>query len=114
MSDCIFCKIAAGEIPAELLYRDEEVVAFRDVNPRAPVHVLVIPVEHVPGTRPVDPARAPLLGKLLTVAAGLAEELGIAESGYRLVINQGPDAGQAVFHIHVHLLGGRRMAWPPG
>lgn len=114
MADCIFCRIAAGEVPSEVLYRDEEVVAFRDINPQGPVHVLVIPVEHLPGIRGADQSHAPLLGKLLTIAAQLAEQEGIADTGYRLVINQGPDAGQAVAHLHVHLIGGRKLSWPPG
>lgn len=114
MAECIFCRIVAGEIPSEIVYRDDEVVAFRDINPQGPVHVLVIPVEHIPGIREADPSKNALLGKLLTVAAKLAEQEGIAEGGYRLVINQGPDAGQAVAHIHVHLIGGRKLSWPPG
>lgn len=112
MSDCLFCRIVEGKIPADVVHRDADVVAFRDIAPKAPVHILLIPVRHVESVH--DAGDAGLLGRLLTVATGLAEREGIAETGYRLVCNHGADAGQSVFHLHVHLLGGRPMGWPPG
>jgi histidine triad (HIT) family protein len=114
MSDCIFCRIAAKEIPADLVYEDDEVVAFRDINPQAPVHLLIIPRRHLSGLAAAGEADTPLLGRLALVAAELAEKEGLGQSGYRVVVNNGPDAGQAVDHLHYHLLGGRRMTWPPG
>lgn len=114
-SDCIFCKIARKEIPAEIVYEDENAVAFKDINPVAPVHVLVIPKKHIASLNEADPIEdVHLLGHLLLVAKRVADLLGISESGYRIVINTGPDAGQAVFHLHVHVIGGRQMQWPPG
>lgn len=112
--DCIFCKIVAGEIPADIVFQDERVVAFRDINPQAPVHVLVIPREHIESLNDAAQADEAPLGHLLRVAARVANEQGVAESGYRTVINTGAGAGQSVFHIHVHLLGGRPLTWPPG
>jgi histidine triad (HIT) family protein len=113
MSDsCLFCRIVRREIPATIVREDEHTLAFRDIDPKAPTHVLVIPKEHVASLRDVrDPA---LAGRLLTTAAEIAAEEGIAESGYRTVVNSGADAGQTVFHVHLHLLGGRHMTWPPG
>ena len=108
---CIFCRIAAKGIPARIAREDERVVAFHDVDPKAPVHVLVIPRKHIAGVGDADDR---LLGHLVATARDLAKELGVAESGYRLVVNSGPDGGQSVFHLHLHLLGGRAMAWPPG
>ena len=109
---CLFCRIVRGEIPAKLVAETPECVAFRDINPQAPTHVLVIPREHVASlAEATDPA---LVGRLALVAAEIARSEGIAEGGYRTVINTGPDAGQTVHHIHLHLLGGRAMAWPPG
>jgi histidine triad (HIT) family protein len=109
---CLFCRIVSGEIPAKLVAETPECVAFRDIDPQAPTHVLVIPREHVPSlSEATDPA---LVGRMALLAAEVARSEGIAESGYRTVINTGPDAGQAVFHIHLHLLGGREMRWPPG
>ena len=109
---CLFCRIVNKEIPAKLVAETPECVAFRDINPQAPTHVLVIPREHVASlSDTTDPA---LVGRLSLLAAQIARQEGIAESGYRTVINNGPDAGQTVFHIHLHLLGGRRMHWPPG
>ena len=114
-ANCIFCKIARKEIPAEIVYEDEEVMAFKDINPVAPVHVLVIPKKHISSLNDADPIEDEhLLGHLLLVAKRVADLLGISESGYRIVINTGPDAGQAVHHIHVHVIGGRQMQWPPG
>jgi len=114
VSDCIFCRIANGEIPAKVLHRDDHAVAFHDVAPQAPAHVLVIPVHHLGGVAEVDEAGAALAGHLLVVAANVARSLGLEDSGYRLVVNQGRDGGQSVGHLHVHVLGGRAMAWPPG
>ncbi|HJR62718.1 MAG TPA: histidine triad nucleotide-binding protein [Gemmatimonadaceae bacterium] len=109
---CLFCRIVRGEVPAKIVAETDECVAFRDVNPQAPVHVLVIPREHVASLSEArDPA---LVGRLALVAADIAKREGIAESGYRTVINTNANAGQTVFHIHLHLLGGRRMEWPPG
>jgi histidine triad (HIT) family protein len=109
---CLFCRIVRREIPATLVAETDDCIAFRDINPQAPVHVLIIPREHVPSLNEApDPQ---LIGKLTTLAAEIARKEGIAESGYRAVINTNADAGQTVFHIHLHLLGGRRMKWPPG
>jgi histidine triad (HIT) family protein len=112
--NCIFCKIVAGEIPAAKVFEDERAVVFRDINPQAPTHALVIPRRHVASLNEASEADESLLGHLLLVAARVAREEGRAESGYRTVINTNADAGQTVFHIHVHLLGGRRLTWPPG
>ena len=109
---CLFCRIARKEIPATLVAETAECVAFRDINPQAPVHILVIPREHLPSASAVtDPM---IVGKMTQLAAELARREGIAEPGYRLVMNTNADAGQTVFHLHMHLLGGRRMGWPPG
>lgn len=112
--DCIFCQIAAGRIPAQLVYEDDDVVAFRDINPQAPVHVLVIPRRHLPAVGEMTADDRELVGHLFWTARRVAEELGIHHSGYRLVINNGPDAQQTVPHLHVHVLGGRSLGWPPG
>ncbi len=112
--DCIFCKIAAGELPAEIVYKDDETVAFADINPAAPVHLLVIPRKHytnVVEAAADDPA---LVGRMLTVLTRLAGEKGLLEDGFRIVCNTGTRGGQSVPHLHFHLLGGRSMAWPPG
>ncbi len=115
MADCLFCKIVAGDIPAKVVKRSDDAVAFRDVDPRAPTHVLVIPTRHVTAVRDADgPDGERLLGGLLSFAAGVARELGLDAGGYRIVTNTGPDAGQSVDHLHFHILGGRRMSWPPG
>lgn len=114
MIGCVFCDIVAGKRPASVVYEDERAMAFRDINPMAPVHVLVIPREHLRGPQAVDGANEELAGHLIAVAAQLARDLGIADSGYRLVLNEGRQGGQSVFHMHLHLLGGRRMGWPPG
>ena len=110
MTDCIFCKIAAGEIPATFVYRDELVVAFRDVAPQAPTHVLVVPRRHVADADALEPADEALVGRMALVAARLARELGVAADGYRLVLNTGPHGGQVVPHLHLHLLAGRPLA----
>lgn len=113
MTDCIFCKIAAGEIGGPPVYQDDDVTAFKDINPQAPVHVLVVPNKHIVSVQEASTEDQALLGKLLTVTANIAQQEELNE-GYRMVINTGPAAGQSVFHIHVHLLGGRPMKWPPG
>ena len=112
--ECIFCKIVAGEIPASKVYDDDQVLAFNDINPQAPTHVLVIPKRHIESLATVAPDDGQLLGHLLTTASRLARETGLAERGYRVVLNIGQDGGMAVYHLHAHILGGRRMDWPPG
>ena len=112
--NCIFCKIASGEMSADVVHQDEHSVAFRDINPQAPVHVLVIPRKHIESLNDAARREEGLLGHLLRVAARVANEQGVAEGGYRTVINNGAGAGQSVFHLHVHVLGGRPLAWPPG
>lgn len=114
MTDCIFCKIVAGEIPADRVYEDDQVVGFRDLNPQAPTHVLMIPKKHIASLNELDQADEVTIGHLFTAARQFAGQEGIAEAGYRTVINCNDDGGQTVFHIHLHLLGGRRMTWPPG
>jgi histidine triad (HIT) family protein len=111
---CLFCRIAARAIPARLAHEDEHTMAFHDIDPRAPVHVLIIPRKHIAAVDRLDAADAELMGRLFIVARGLARDLGVADSGYRLVVNSGADAGQSVDHIHMHLLGGRPLKWPPG
>jgi len=113
MKECIFCRIIAGEIPAKIAHRDDEVVAFRDLNPQAPVHLLLVPRRHIASLDDAQPADAALLGRLLLTAKDLAAREGVA-GGYRLVNNCGATAGQSVLHVHIHLLGGRPMGWPPG
>ena len=112
-SDCLFCKIVAGTIPVTRSYEDEQVIAFRDINPQAPVHVLVIPKQHIASLAQTSADDAALLGHLLAAAREIAQQQGLA-AGYRLVINTGADGGQTVEHLHIHLLGGRHMEWPPG
>lgn len=112
-SDCIFCKIAAGHIPAELIYKNDHVAAFRDINPVAPVHVLIIPLEHISSLSELNDGDADIAAQLLLAARIVAEKTGVLESGYRLVFNNGADALQSVGHIHAHLIGGKTMAWPP-
>ncbi|MGQ0701969.1 MAG: HIT domain-containing protein [Gemmatimonadales bacterium] len=115
MSDCIFCRIGAGEIPAKEIARSQHAMAFHDINPQAPVHALVIPLAHVSGPAAADTdAGERMLGLLLRFAVQVAARLGLIDGGYRLVLNQGRDGGQSVDHLHVHVLGGRRMTWPPG
>ncbi len=111
---CLFCKIIAKEIPAQIVYENDHVLAFKDIHPAAPAHALVIPKRHIVGIRDAKPEDAALLGELMLAGRHVAEELGVGESGYRLVVNQGADAGQSVFHMHLHVLGGRPLAWPPG
>ncbi|MEN6301593.1 MAG: histidine triad nucleotide-binding protein [Armatimonadia bacterium] len=112
--DCLFCKIVRGEIPSGMVYEDERVYAFRDIDPQAPVHVLVVPREHIGRVSEVGEGKEELVGHLVWVAAEVARREGVEEDGYRLVINCGEHGGQAVEHLHVHLLGGRAMGWPPG
>ena len=110
-TDCVFCQIAAGDIPTELLYQDEEVVVFRDIKPITPVHLLVVSRKHIPSLAEMDDADTPLVGKMTRVANQVAREQGIAESGYRLTINSGKESGQIVPHLHMHLMGGRMLKW---
>ncbi|MBX3145496.1 MAG: histidine triad nucleotide-binding protein [Gemmatimonadales bacterium] len=115
MTDCIFCRIASGEIPATVVARNDHAVAFRDLNPQAPVHILVIPTQHIASTAEVDSDSAELaLGRTIRLAVQVAKAEGLDDGGYRLVINTGRDGGQSVWHVHVHLLAGRRLGWPPG
>jgi histidine triad (HIT) family protein len=111
--DCLFCKIATGAIPAKHLYENDDVLAFPDINPQAPVHVLLIPKKHLASHAHATPEDTAMLGQLFAAAGEVARQLGLS-NGYRLVINTGPDGGQTVDHLHVHLLGGRHMTWPPG
>jgi histidine triad (HIT) family protein len=111
---CIFCRIVAGEAPASIIFQDDLVTAFRDTNPQAPTHILIVPNEHIASIGDVRPEHAGLLGRIFAAANQLASQEGIAQSGYRLVTNRGAQAGQSVYHLHFHLLGGRRMTWPPG
>jgi histidine triad (HIT) family protein len=114
LMDCLFCRILAGEIPADAVYEDDRSIAFRDINPQAPQHILVIPREHIESLDEATQKDEALLGHLLRVAARTANEQGLSESGYRTVINTGTGAGQSVLHLHVHVLGGRSLSWPPG
>ena len=109
--DCVFCKIVAGEIPSDILYQDEEVIAFHDINPIAPTHLLIVSKKHIPSLLHLTDAEAPLIGHMTKIANQLAREHGVAESGYRLVINCGKEGGQLVPHLHMHLLGGRILKW---
>jgi histidine triad (HIT) family protein len=114
MTDCIFCKIASGEIPSQKVYADEEITAFNDIRPAAPVHLLIIPNKHIPMIGQMQESDEALVGRMFSVARQLGEQAGLAESGYRLIINNGPDGGQEVYHLHLHLLGGKRMRHPMG
>ena len=111
--DCLFCRIVAGEIPSDIVHSDDDVIAFRDIAPRAPTHVLVIPRRHIPDVHALTDADGDLLTKLFAGVRAVADAAGL-ERGYRVVTNVGPESGQSVFHLHFHLLGGRPMAWPPG
>lgn len=112
--DCLFCRIAAMEIPADIVFEDDQVIAFRDISPKAPVHILLIPRVHITSAASLTEANGPMLGRMFAVAAQLARDEGIAKSGFRLTTNSGPGAGQSVPHLHFHLMGGRQMGWPPG
>ena len=114
MSDCLFCRIIAGTIPAAIVYQDERLVAFKDINPQAPMHVLLVPRRHVASLNDLTGDDDALVGEMVRRGAALATEQGYADGGYRTVFNCNADAGQTVFHIHLHVLGGRRLAWPPG
>jgi histidine triad (HIT) family protein len=114
MGECLFCRIVSGEVPSDRVYEDDEILAFKDINPQAPIHVLLIPKKHMPTVLDMGEEDMRLVGRLFKVAGDIAREMGIAESGFRLVVNCNRDAGQAVFHFHVHLLGGRGFSWPPG
>jgi histidine triad (HIT) family protein len=114
MADCIFCKIIGRELPGKIVYEDESTFAIEDIHPQAPVHLLVLPKAHIATLDDLKPEDAPLLGRLIGVASQLARERGLASRGYRTVINNGTGAGQSVFHLHVHVLGGRVFHWPPG
>ena len=114
MADCLFCKIISGEIPTDLVYEDKNKVAFRDINPQAPTHILIIPREHIETLNDINQSHGELLGAMQLTASYLAKEEEIYEEGYRTVFNCNRAAGQTVFHIHLHLLGGRSLVWPPG
>lgn len=113
MTDCLFCRIISGEVPARKVYEDEDTFAFEDINPQAPTHILVIPRKHIRGLKEAQQEDAELIGRLHLVAAEIGRKRGI-EDGYRTVLNVGPNSGQSVFHMHLHLIGGRQMRWPPG
>jgi histidine triad (HIT) family protein len=114
MPSCLFCNIVAKTTPAEIVFENDHVLAFKDIRPVAPVHALVIPKKHIVGVHDAGPQDAATLGQIVLAARDVAEQLGLAQDGYRLVFNQGVHAGQSVFHVHCHVLGGRPMAWPPG
>jgi histidine triad (HIT) family protein len=114
MADCLFCKIRDGQIPATITYRDQDVLAFKDITPKAPFHQLVIPAQHLASLVDAKPEHTALLGKLMLVAGELAAAAGYRERGFRVVMNAGPDAGQSVAHVHLHVLAGRSLDWPPG
>ena len=114
MSDCIFCKIVNGDIPSDMVYEDDLVICFRDLNPQAPHHYLLIPKQHIATINDVDQGNEAIMGRLYSAAAKLAKELGFDEAGYRAVMNCNGDAGQTVYHVHLHVLAGRQLTWPPG
>lgn len=114
MADCIFCKIVAGEIPAKVVFEDDQVLAFEDLNPQAPTHVLVIPKQHIATLNDLTAENASVIGHMARVAAQIARDRGFAENGYRTVMNCNHDGGQTVYHVHMHVLGGRALSWPPG
>jgi histidine triad (HIT) family protein len=114
MSDCLFCKIVRHEIPSSIVYEDDRVLAFNDINPQAPTHVLVVPKQHIASLNDLGPDDDGIVGEMVRRAAAVAKERGISAGGYRTVFNTNRDAGQTVFHLHLHLLGGRAMTWPPG
>lgn len=112
--ECIFCNILQGKIPSKSVYRDENYYAFGDINPQAPVHILVVPIKHIPTVNDLTEGEKDLIGGMFLLAKKIAKEKGISESGYRLVLNCQKDAGQVIYHIHLHIIGGRVMKWPPG
>jgi histidine triad (HIT) family protein len=114
MSDCLFCRVIAGEIPGSFVHQDERLVAFKDINPQAPMHVLIVPRRHIPTLNDLSAEDDPLVGEMTRLAASLAREHGHSDRGYRTVFNCNAGAGQTVFHIHMHVLGGRSLGWPPG
>ena len=114
MNDCLFCKMIAGEIPCDIVYENESVFAFRDIDPKAPTHILLIPRKHIRSINELGESEQNLAGELLLTAKKIAKDEGIDESGFRTIFNTNSDGGQTVFHIHMHILGGRKMAWPPG
>ena len=114
MADCLFCKIVAGQVPATIVFQDDHLVAFKDITPRAPTHVLIVPRRHIASLNDLSAGDDALVGEMVRAAAAIATEQGLADRGYRTVFNCNADAGQTVFHIHLHLLGGRSMTWPPG
>ncbi|MGE5251270.1 MAG: histidine triad nucleotide-binding protein [Bacteroidota bacterium] len=114
MTDCLFCRIVRGDAPASIVYRDEEVTAFRDIRPAGPTHILIVPNQHITSVNEIAPEDEHLVGRLFSIARQLAAQEGVAQSGYRILTNTGPDAGQAVFHLHFHLIGGQRMRFPMG
>ena len=114
MTDCIFCKIAAKNIPARIIHEDDLAIAFEDINPQAPAHTLIVPRKHIPTALDIEHTDQALIGHLFQIGAKIARDKGIAGKGFRLVMNTNADAGQTVFHVHLHLLGGRAMHWPPG
>ena len=114
MSDDLFLKIINREIPADIIYETDDILAFRDINPQAPLHALIIPKQHIATMNALEPEHSELIGKLFLAAREIAESEGVAENGYRVVMNCNQDGGQAVYHIHLHILGGRQMGWPPG
>ena len=114
MADCLFCKIVSGDIPGSIVYRDEHLVAFKDINPQAPMHVLIVPRRHIATLNDLAPEDDALVGEMVRRAGAIAQEHGYADRGYRTVLNCNAEAGQTVFHIHLHVLGGRAMTWPPG
>jgi histidine triad (HIT) family protein len=114
MSDCLFCKIIKREIPGSIVYEDDRVLAFNDINPQAPTHVLIVPKRHIASLNDLQPGDDQIVGELVRRAAAIANQRGLSAGGFRTVFNTNRDAGQTVFHIHLHLIGGRSMAWPPG
>jgi len=114
MTDCLFCRLAAREIPTEIVFESDNIFAFKDIDPKAPYHVLIIPKKHIPTLNDIGEEEKKIMGELLLAAKQIAAHLGIDETGYRTIINCNADGGQEVFHLHLHLLGGRKMAWPPG
>ena len=114
MLDCLFCQIVSGDIPASIVYRDDRLIAFKDINPQAPLHVLIVPIRHIPSLNDLGREDDDLVGEMVRRAAAIAREHGNADRGYRTVFNCNADAGQTVFHIHLHVLGGRGLTWPPG